>query len=568
MPRIAGHLRRGLPVAAFFLLAAVVIANVDTPRTETASAGTGAIADGSSPSATPGASTPETGAPADRSQSAAAGGSAATGGGETTAPGEPGAPTPDGDGGPVSSIGTGISVAGVDCTTGARQLAVSAYGALCQAASDGTNPGATARGVTGDTINVTFRISDSGQSAALLATAGTAADSLGGNQNEVAADMQKLVDHLNGIYDLYGRQVRLRVFRGQGDFLAEFQNQNIQGAQSDAARARDQDAFLDASIVTMTQPYSEALAAQGIIGLSPVYLSSRWYDEHAPYAFGTLWPSSSALGEFMGNTVCQRMTGPTTFAGSGLEDKPRVIGIIHPENPEFTRAADEIDRAIRACGKPPARRIGYALNIATAQNEHSNAVAQFKAAGVTTVLCVCDEFSPIFLTRAADQQQYRPEWFQLWWPDPWQRLASSNQWKNSIHTAGATPDFMAGEVGQVWRAAAGSAQPQAPDAVNLVHQQLVTMFSALQAAGPNLTPQTFEAGWFSLPSTNDGDFGPWQFGLGVRFAKSQFRLGWYDPDGRSAFDGKTGAIRTCSDGRYVRFDDPGSLSGSLGCFGR
>ena len=49
-----------------------------------------------------------------------------------------------------------------------------------------------------------------------------------------------------------------------------------------------------------------------------------------------------------------------------------------------------------------------------------------KAAGVTTVICVCDEFSPIFLTRAADQQHYRPEWMQIWWPDPWQRLAASS----------------------------------------------------------------------------------------------------------------------------------------------
>ena len=120
---------------------------------------------------------------------------------------------------------------------------------------------------------------------------------------------------------------------------------------------------------------------------------------------------------------------------------------------------------------------------------------------------------------------------------------------------------MAGEVGAVWRAAAGNAEPQAPDALNLVHQQMVALFSALQAAGPNLNPQTFEAGWFSLPSTSQGDFGPWEFGPGIRFAKTQFRLGWYDPDARSSFDGRTGATQTCGAGGYVRYDDPGG-SGS------
>src|SRR5205823_2175730 len=110
---------------------------------------------------------------------------------------------------------------------------------------------------TGDTITVTLRISNGGQSAALLATAGTAADSLGGNQDGVAADMQTLVSYFNKVYDLYGRHVQLKVFNGQGDFLAEFQNQNIQGAQADAARARDEAAFADTSIVTQTQPYTE-----------------------------------------------------------------------------------------------------------------------------------------------------------------------------------------------------------------------------------------------------------------------------------------------------------------------
>ena len=85
-----------------------------------------------------------------------------------------------------------------------------------------------------------------------------------------------LVAYFNRVYDLYGRHVELKVYNGQGDFLAEFQNQNIQGAQADGARARDLGAFADVSIVTMTQPYSEALVSQRIIVMSPVYLSDVW----------------------------------------------------------------------------------------------------------------------------------------------------------------------------------------------------------------------------------------------------------------------------------------------------
>ena len=496
-----------------------------------------------------------------------------------SAPGGPGAAapgvgaTPGGSPAPTGAppVGIGTSVAGVDCASGRRQLATSAYGAACQGASDGTNPGATAAGVTADTITVTLRISSSGASAALLATAGTAADSLGGNQGEVAADMAKLVGHFNKVFDLYGREVVLKVFDGQGDFLAEFQNQNVQGAQADAARARDQHTFADVSIVTQTQPYSEALISQKIIALSPVYLSDTWYEDHAPYAYGVLWPVGTQVGQFMGNVACQRLAGgDAAFAGDdATRGAPRVFGIIHPENPEFARVGDMVDRALRRCGHAPARRIAYALNIATLQNEQTNAVAQMKAAGVTTVLCACDEFSPIFITRAAEQQQYRPEWLQVWWPDPWQRLAAAPQWSRSMHTGGTAPDYMAGEVGATWKAAAGGARPEATAALPLVHQQLLALFSALQAAGPNLTPATFQQGFASLAGTPAGDFGPWSFGAGAHAARSQFQLGWYDPAARSSFDGQAGAIRGCLGGRFFRFDDAAGLgSGPLDCFAR
>jgi hypothetical protein len=276
------------------------------------------------------------------------------------------------------------------------------------------------------------------------------------------------------------------------------------------------------------------------------------------------------VGSFLGNVACRRLAGGNAaFAGdANTRGEPRVFGIIHPENPEFALIGDVIDRALRDCGHPPARRIAYALNIATAQNEHTNAIAQMKAAEVTTVVCVCDEFSPIFVTRAAEQQQYRPEWLQIWWPDPWQRLAASAQWSHSMHTGGTSPNLLAGEIGATWQAAAGGAQPDAPAALHFVYPQLVALFSGLQAAGPNLTPETFQQGWFSLASTAEGDLGPWTFGPGVFNPRSQFRLGWYDPAATSSFDGQAGAIRSCEGGRWFRYDDAAALgSGALDCFG-
>ena len=279
--------RRSAPWALFAGLVVAALAASSPVDSSVAAGGPGA-------SAAPGSSAAAA-AGVDGSADVAAGGPGATS--ATTADGalapQAGAPAPTGGGGAsgVPPAGTGTSVFGVSCAPGSRQLPTSAYGAACQGASDGTNPGATAPGVTADTITVTLRISNGGQSAALLATAGTAADSLGGDQEGVAADMQTLVAYFNRVYDLYGRHVELKVYNGQGDFLAEFQNQNIPGAQADGARARDQGAFADTSIVTMTQPYTEALVSQGIIAMSPVYLSEGWYAAHAPYAYGVVTPS-------------------------------------------------------------------------------------------------------------------------------------------------------------------------------------------------------------------------------------------------------------------------------------
>ena len=76
---------------------------------------------------------------------------------------------------------------------------------------------------------------------------------------------------------------------------------------------------------------------------------------------------------------------PPTLGTRGTRGAARVFGVIHPEHSKFALIGDAVDSVLRrSAGHTPARRIAYALNIATAQNEHTNAIAQMKAAGVTT----------------------------------------------------------------------------------------------------------------------------------------------------------------------------------------
>ena len=451
-----------------------------------------------------------------------------------------------------------------------RQLPGSDYGPCKSDPSDADNGGSTAPGVTEDTVAVTFRVSNPAQLAALEALAGDALASLGGDQDATVSDLENLVAYFNENFELHGRQVVLDVFEGQGEFLAEFQGDGVQGAQIDAARARDLGAFADVSLATMTQPYAEALAAEQIVLVGPVFMSEEWYEERAPYAYGGAWPVGTDVGEFAGNVACEQLAGrPAEHGGSDVSGQPRTFGVVHPENPEYVKIAEAFESTLSSCGESVGRTLSYAIDLASAQQNSVSAMAQLKDAGVTTVVCFCDSVYPSFLTQAADQQQYEPEWLVQRWPDPWGRLAAQDQWSHAMELGGQTQPLDATEVGTAVDAATDGAGAESPESVGLVYQQLLVLFSALQQAGPELTAESFAQGLFELPATESGVFGPWSPGQGVYNLNTSFQLGWWSPEDQSALDGTPGSVQNCGEGTWLRFDDPESMASDgtqPGCF--
>ena len=195
-------------------------------------------------------------------------------------------------------------------------------------------------------------------------------------------------------------------------------------------------------------------------------------------------------------------------------------------------------------------------------------MAQLRAAGVTTILCVCDHTFPIFFTRSADQQNYVPEWFStLSWPDPFPRLYSERQWNGALYAGGARPAFLDLEPGRVYALASGGKPPHAPLTLDWTYQQILLLFTGLQAAGPDLNPATMYRGLQQVPTTLDGDFGPWEFGSGPAIVHTHFQLGRWDPGATSNLDRGKGAVVNCRGGRWYRFDDAGAIAngGRLDC---
>ena len=447
-----------------------------------------------------------------------------------------------------------------------RQVPWSAYAPLCEPAYHGNNGGATSTGVTASTITITYRMADSGQS-----TTGAAGSAGRPSDQQYVQDLQTYLGLLNRQYELYGRHVVLKVFHGRSDWLKEREGQDPSGAKADAATARDLGSFADVSIYSATEPYGADLASDRVITTGTAALPQSWYAERAPFAYNAN-PTSTSFALYAANLACQRANGlPAIFAGDpSLRARTRVFGLLVPQSPSYSTTADLLESQLRQCGAVVAKRIDYALNIQTASQQASSAMAQMKAAGVTTVLCACDPAAPIVDTQAADQQNYHPEWSALWWGDPVGRDYTQGQWSHASASAGASPNAKTTEAYRAFKLADPHGEPAARS-FTIPYEYLLYVFNALQAAGPDLTPQTFEQGMFSLPPTPAGLFGPWTYGNGAFTPRSAFQVGWWDPNYTSAYDATKGGYRDCEGGAYFPADNPfayGKTHIQLHCFGR
>ncbi|MGQ0624531.1 MAG: hypothetical protein ACT4PP_07760, partial [Sporichthyaceae bacterium] len=164
----------------------------------------------------------------------------------TGAPGSAGAPESSG----------GVRAA-KNCSGGKLQDGNSAYSPPCFAFS-GTNPGATARGVTAEEITVAIRDIGNplGDSDSELAKTAEAKGILP-NPEAQARTRAALLEYFNSTYQLYGRKVKLVTYKGRGDALKELGGTGQESANADALKVGQEiEAFADLSAVR--QPNHDA----------------------------------------------------------------------------------------------------------------------------------------------------------------------------------------------------------------------------------------------------------------------------------------------------------------------
>ena len=141
-----------------------------------------------------------------------------TDGGPATVGTTPDGSTDTGGGGTTGSAGTTGGTGAVPGTSGTcadrkDQVPGDPYSPPCVAFS-GSNGGATAKGVTGKEIVVTFRVlNERGFQQTLAELAGA---SLSDSPDSITRTVGALADYFNQRFQLYGRKIKIQFYEGRG----------------------------------------------------------------------------------------------------------------------------------------------------------------------------------------------------------------------------------------------------------------------------------------------------------------------------------------------------------------
>lgn len=442
-----------------------------------------------------------------------------------------------------ATAGAGMPVTGdvAQCARRTLQVPADAYSPPCVSFT-GDNGGATAPGVTAKTIVVSYRQTADGNYVSLIEKLLAGGDKA--FKADTNADLQRtvegLVDYFNRTFQLYGRTIKVVPYPATGSAATELFGGGQAGATADAVSvATSIHAFAD--VTAGTAPYADELTRRHVVALGVPYVSDQWFQARRPYAW-SMTPSctfvSEAAEEFEKAELLNR---PAAYAGGVLKNKPRKLAIIAPDNPEYQRCAREGIKGLGVDGRN-VLSLSYPLNLGAARATAGALITRLKADGITTVECACDTTMPIYLTTLATQQDYHPEWgvhgTALIDTDPAGQLYDQAQWAHAFGTStvGNQPAFDR-DPGVVAYRSVRSDRPA--NITESLYDQIYQLFLGVQMAGPDLTPTTFERGLFAYPR-HVGVDGAWQFGPGKYTPQVDAQVVWWNPQRRSAFNGRLG----------------------------
>ncbi len=371
---------------------------------------------------------------------------------------------------------------------------------------------ATYPGVTPTTIKIVY----------YLPAPGGITDSLNAFLDPQPARDQTFKDlaaEFQDIYQFWGRKLEIVPFHASGI------DNDVEAARADALKvANDIKPFASIGGPQLTPTYADELARNKILCIGcGLAVPDSYFQQNAPYMWGPLATPEQFLinvGDYITNRL---MGGKAVHGGPDVVDKQRVFGVVHFEQdpPVFQQVSKAILEQGKKRGFTPAVNETYILDPPKLPERAATIIAKMKAAGVTTIVFLGDPLMPISLTKEATKQDYFPEWVVtgtvLTDTTTLGRSYDQAQWKHAFGLSNL-PVRLPLEQQEPYRLYEWyyGKPPPAPKTIALIYQQLSLLALGIDMAGPDLTPQTFQAGMFNYPPSGGGPTTP-HISYGTRF---------------------------------------------------
>jgi hypothetical protein len=364
----------------------------------------------------------------------------------------------------------------------------------------GDNGGATAQGVTADSIKIVVYQGDPAKNPLQIAQADSAGAQASDNAS-ARATYRGYFDLFSKYYELYGRRIDLQFFDGTGGPSDEV------AARNDARTIAEMKPFAVLSGANQTPAWSDELVANGMmcVGNCSLAVPQAFVEQHRPYVYG-VGPTPEQAALLTAKMVTSLLAGrKAEFAGDALKGQTRKFGIVHYDTVDGQQqsAFAALKSTLAKGGVKIAADIPFLLDLAKAQENSRTMIAKLKAAGVTSVIFTGDPLMPKYLTIEATAQGYFPEWIigsnVLVDIALFGRTYDQQQWQHAFGLAlnAARGDQKAQESYNLYQWGNGTPPPN--NTYGVIFADLVPLFTGLHMAGPDLTPQTFENGWFRYP---------------------------------------------------------------------
>lgn len=391
------------------------------------------------------------------------------------------------------------------------------FAAECYAPFDGDNGGATAKGVTEDSIKVVYYLNQPNDPIYDYITSAIANDD---TNQQIYDTALGFVEFYERFFETYGRSVDLVLYEGTGGSSDEV------AARADAKAIADMEPFAVWGGPTLAGvAFREELAANEVLHLGLGGSRAEFAQERDPYIVAipkSTEQSRLLLAEYVG----KRLAGRDAVHSGDFTDQERVFGLVYIESSEeSTAVADRFEEVLAdEYGVDLAVKVPYALDPASIKETAATVIARLKEAGVTSVIVTTDPIAPREFTTEATAQDYFPEWVlagtALVDTSAFARTYDQQQWEHAFgmsNTAARTRREVAGYYFLYdWF---HGAVPPAPDTVAIIAPYHAVFFSVIQGVGPDLTPRNFvdalfaseptARGGLTVPSLSWGDKGVW-----------------------------------------------------------